>query len=68
MPAKDTFHDAVCNALVNDGWTITDDPLHLVWGKKDFYIDLGAERMLGAEKQGRRIAVEEELRWRFTGA
>jgi hypothetical protein len=58
MPAKDTYHDAVRNALVKDGWTITDDPLRLVWGKKDYYVDLGAERMLAAEKEGRQIAVE----------
>jgi hypothetical protein len=58
MPAKDTYHDALRNSLVKDGWTITDDPLHIVWAKKDFFIDLGAERMLAAEKGGRRIAVE----------
>ena len=58
MPARDTYHDAVCKALVKDGWTITDDPLRLVWGKKDYYVDLGAERILAAERHGRRIAVE----------
>jgi hypothetical protein len=58
MPAKDTYHDALRNSLVKDGWTITDDPLHIVWAKKDFFLDLGAERMLAAEKEGRRIAVE----------
>jgi hypothetical protein len=26
MPAKDVYHDAVRNALVKDGWTITADP------------------------------------------
>ncbi len=45
-------------ALVSDGWTITHDPLHLRWGTKDMYVDLGAERFLGAEKGDRRIAVE----------
>jgi hypothetical protein len=58
MPAKDTYHDAVRAALVKDGWTITDDPFRLVWGKRDFYVDLGAERIVAAEKAGRRIAVE----------
>lgn len=58
VPAKDKYRDAVRNALEKDGWTITDDPLHLVWGKKDMYVDLGAERVLAAENQGRRIAVE----------
>jgi hypothetical protein len=26
MPAKDTYHNAVENALIKDGWTITHDP------------------------------------------
>lgn len=58
MPAKDTYHDAVRNSLVKDGWTITHDPLPLNWGERDFFVDLGAERMLAAEKAGKRIAVE----------
>ncbi|MEW5941270.1 MAG: XisH family protein [Chloroflexota bacterium] len=58
MPVRDIFHDAVKNALIKDGWTITHDPLRLTWGGKDMYIDLGAERLLAAEKGGQRIAVE----------
>jgi XisH protein len=58
MAARDVYHDDVRSALVKDGWTITDDPLRLRWGGKDYYIDLGAERLIAAEKQGRRIAVE----------
>src|ERR1700687_5842240 len=58
MPTKDTYHNAVRRALVKDGWTITDDPFRLVWGKRDFYVDLGAERVVAAEKAGKRIAVE----------
>ncbi len=29
MPAKDIYHNQVKNALIKDGWTITDDPLIL---------------------------------------
>jgi hypothetical protein len=58
MPAKDTYHDALCAALLKDGWTITDDPFRLVWGERDFYVDVGAERVMAAEKAGKRIAVE----------
>ena len=43
MPAKDIFHDNVKNALIKDGWNITDDLLKLQWGNKDLYVDLGAE-------------------------
>jgi hypothetical protein len=36
MPAKDIYHDAVKNALVNEGWTISKDPLILEWGGERF--------------------------------
>lgn len=58
VPAKDLYHNGVRNALIKDGWRITHDPLRLSWGKKDLYVDLGAERLLAAEKAGQRIAVE----------
>jgi hypothetical protein len=58
MPARDRYHDQVKSALIKDGWAITQDPLHVKWAKKDLYIDLGAERILAAEKGTRKIAVE----------
>ena len=58
MPARDFYHDVVKAALIADGWTITDDPLTLHVGKKDPFVDLGAERLLAADKEGRKIAVE----------
>jgi XisH protein len=58
MPARDIYHDAVKQALINDGWTITHDPLHLKWGRKDMYIDLGASQLLAAQKEEHKIAVE----------
>ncbi len=58
MPARDLYHDTVKNALVKDGWTITHDPLRLPWGRRDLFVDLGAEKLLAAEKAGQRIAVE----------
>ncbi len=58
MPAKDIYHDAVKNALIKDGWTITHDPLRLPFGGKDVYVDFGAEQLLAAEKADRQIAVE----------
>lgn len=30
----------------------------MAWGGRDVYVDLGAERLLAAEKRGRRIAIE----------
>jgi len=58
MAARDIYYDDVCRALVKDGWTITADPFRLRWGKKDYYVDIGAERLVAAELAGRRIAVE----------
>ena len=58
IPAHDLYHDAVKNALIKDGWTITHDPFRMEWGKRDMYVDLGAERLLAAERAGERIAVE----------
>lgn len=58
MPAKDTFHQAVKQALQKDGWKITHDPLHIELPDVEVYIDLGAERLLAAEREGRKIAIE----------
>jgi hypothetical protein len=58
MSARDLYHEVVRGALIKDGWTITDDPLRIRWGKRDYYVDLGAERLIGAERAGQRIAVE----------
>jgi XisH protein len=59
MAAKDVFHDLVKTALQKDGWTITADPLHIrLSGVIDMYVDLGAEKVIAAEKAGRKIAVE----------
>ncbi len=56
--AKDIYHNQVKNALVKDGWNITHDPLFVQFGGVDVYVDLGAEKIIGAEKEGRKIAVE----------
>ncbi len=58
MSAKDIFHDNCKNALIKDGWTITDDPLSLKIGERDLFVDLGAEKLLVAEKADKKIAVE----------
>jgi XisH protein len=55
--AKDAFHDVVKTALQKDGWTIT-DPLRLRIGKVTMAVDLGADRLVGADRKGEKIAVE----------
>jgi hypothetical protein len=58
MPAKDLFHDCVKVALIRDGWQISHDPYSLKIGKKDLFVDLGAEKLITAEKGSIKIAVE----------
>jgi hypothetical protein len=58
VPAKDIYHDAVKRALQKDGWTITHDPFPLQIGKKRLSADLGAERLISAERGLQRIVVE----------
>lgn len=58
MPALDAIHDAVKNALIKDGWTITADPLFIKYEDATLYADLAADRPLAAEREGRQIAVE----------
>ena len=58
--AKDIFHGAAKKALEKDGWVITHDPYTLVLQKNvaEYEIDLGAEKLLAAEKGNTKIAVE----------
>ena len=58
MPAKDIFHNCVKVALIKDGWNVSHDLYSLKIGKKDLFIDLGAEKLIAAEKDSTKIAVE----------
>jgi len=58
MPSKDLFHNTVKKALINEGWTITADPLPIRVGGVEMYIDLGAEKIIAAEKADQKIAIE----------
>ncbi|MEY3303299.1 MAG: hypothetical protein RLZZ139_1672 [Cyanobacteriota bacterium] len=44
--------------MEKDGWTITHDPFPLQIGKKRLSADLGAERLISAEKGLQKIVVE----------
>jgi hypothetical protein len=58
MPAKDIYHDLVHRLLVADNWRITHDPYRIVVGRKNLFVDLGAEKIIAADRDGKRIAVE----------
>lgn len=58
MSAKDKVHDIVKNAPINAGWKITHDPYSIKLGSADLFVDLGAEKLIAAEKENAKIAVE----------
>jgi len=58
MAAKDSLHFQVKNALVKDGWTITDDPFVIEYEGIRLKADLGAEKIFAAEKDECKIVVE----------
>ena len=63
MPARDIFHETIKLALIKDGWTITDDPLVLKLRDSDMniFIDLGAERVIAAEKIMRKLPLKSRV-------
>jgi len=58
MAQLDKIHNAVKNALINDGWTITADPFEIRFKDIRVYADLAAERPFTAERNGEKIVVE----------
>lgn len=62
--AKDFYHNVVRKALEQEGWKITHDPFPLNVGNIGYEVDLGAERLIAAERNQEKIAVEVKS---FTG-
>jgi len=56
--AKDFYHENFKKALIKDGWLITHDPYDIRIGRISFEIDIGAEKLIAAEKGVEKIAVE----------
>jgi hypothetical protein len=56
--AKDIYHEAVKNALIKDGWTITADPYKIKYKDAQLFADLAVEKPIVAEQNGRKIVVE----------
>ena len=56
--AKDRFHNVVRKALEKEGWTITANYYEINLGDFKFQVDLAAERLLAAEREGQKNAVE----------
>lgn len=69
MPPRDAIHEIVKQAVIKDGWIITDtdDPYVISYGERFLFVDLGASKfannniqgsLIGAEKNNSRIAIE----------
>ncbi|MCW6038606.1 fatty-acid oxidation protein subunit alpha [Spirulina subsalsa FACHB-351] len=58
MAAKDLFHEAVKEGLQKEQWQIIADPLLVKIDTVRFEIDLGADRLLVADKGPEKIAIE----------
>lgn len=65
MPKRDSIHYQVKQALINEGWNITDDPYVISYGKRFLFVDLAAEsntnvegRFFGAQRESQEIVVE----------
>ncbi|AMW30745.1 MULTISPECIES: XisH family protein [Oscillatoriales] len=68
MPRRDTTHNIIKQAIIKDGWEITDDPYVISYGERFLFVDLGVRRshfptqpkgsIIGARRDRTRIAIE----------
>ncbi|MFZ1387743.1 MAG: element excision factor XisH family protein [Thiolinea sp.] len=63
MPKKDDSHQIVKEALIKEGWDITDDPYVISYGERFLFVDLAASALskgqfIGAQRKDKLIAVE----------
>ena len=58
--AKDVFHNHVREALLKDGWLITHDPYLLKMEEINYEADLGAEKLIAASKENKKICCRGE--------
>ena len=52
--ARDFYHFQAKNALIKEGWNITADPYQISVEDVDFEIDLAAEPLIAADKNGQK--------------
>lgn len=56
MAQRDLYHYNVVRALEKDGWIVTHDPLVILFGGQNLFVDLGAEQLIAAQRENRLIA------------
>jgi len=58
LPARDYIHETVKEAVIKDGWEITDDPYVISYGDRFLFVDLGASGFIGVRQGNKQIAIE----------
>jgi XisH protein len=59
MPSRDVIHDSVKQALIQDGWQITDDPYVISYGDRFLFVNLGmTSQFIGARRDKQQLAIE----------
>jgi len=58
LPARDSIHETVKEAVIKDGWEITDDPYVISYGDRFLFVDLGASGFIGLQQGNKQIAIE----------
>jgi hypothetical protein len=58
MPARDIYHATVKEALLKDGWNVTDNPFKLRMGSRDLFVDLAINKLIIANKDNQAVLVE----------
>jgi hypothetical protein len=48
----------VKEAIIKDGWEITDDPYVISYGDRFLFVDLGASGFIGVQQGNKQIAIE----------
>ena len=56
--AKDKYHALVKRALIELGWFVSNDPYYIPTSTRTLRVDMGAEKIIVAEKGKEKIAVE----------
>ncbi|WP_324981168.1 element excision factor XisH family protein [Nostoc sp.] len=55
MPAKDIYHNAVKNALIKDGWTITAHSYPIKYAEVKLFADMTGEKTLAVSRQKQQL-------------
>ncbi len=62
VPPRNTIHEIVKQAVVKDGWIITeaDDPYVISYGQRFLFVDLGASKSAADDTQGSLIGASKD--------